>query len=264
MALHSAATIKNAFLVQYRVILALILREVHTIYGHTHLGYIWALIQTASNVVIFWVMREFMKSTCPHGMSVASYLIIGFGITTIITSGISKCLTAVESNKSLLSFPQVTEFDVMLARIIVLFTTEIIVVIILLGIASIIHEPIVVYDYGTLYLCLLMIFIYALGLGMLFASLAVFVPVLKQLMQFVIRFLFFTSGAFFSPSSFSYDIAEIMMLNPISHLTEFCRHAFHPSYVVDNYSWMYVIIFGITSLSLGLLLERYARTRRDR
>ena len=36
----------SGWIVQGRVIMALILREVHTLYGSSRLGYLWAVIQT--------------------------------------------------------------------------------------------------------------------------------------------------------------------------------------------------------------------------
>ena len=40
-----APSVSSALTVQGRVITALILREVHTLYGNTRLGYLWAIIQ---------------------------------------------------------------------------------------------------------------------------------------------------------------------------------------------------------------------------
>ena len=44
----------SALIVQGRVIYALMMREVHTIYGTSRLGYLWALIQTMWGIGVFW------------------------------------------------------------------------------------------------------------------------------------------------------------------------------------------------------------------
>ncbi len=47
-------SVSSALTVQGRVIAALILREVHTLYGNTKLGYLWAIIQTVFAISVFW------------------------------------------------------------------------------------------------------------------------------------------------------------------------------------------------------------------
>ena len=48
----------SGWIVQGRVIMALILREVHTLYGSSRLGYLWAVIQTMFGIGIFWGIRR--------------------------------------------------------------------------------------------------------------------------------------------------------------------------------------------------------------
>ena len=60
------SSVSSALTVQGRVIAALILREVHTLYGNTRLGYLWAVIQTAFNIAVFWLLREFLGAHAPQ------------------------------------------------------------------------------------------------------------------------------------------------------------------------------------------------------
>ena len=70
----------SGWIVQGRVIMALILREVHTLYGSSRLGYLWAVIQTMFGIGIFWGIREIAGARAPHGMSVLSFLACGFAL----------------------------------------------------------------------------------------------------------------------------------------------------------------------------------------
>ena len=89
---------------QARVIIALALREVHTLYGGKSLGYLWAIFQTAFAVAVFWVIRHFAHAAAPHGMTVLTYLVSGFGIWNIIAQNLSKCMAAIDGNRALLTF----------------------------------------------------------------------------------------------------------------------------------------------------------------
>ena len=72
--------LRSGFIVQCRVIAALMLREVHTINGNSKLGYLWVLVQSAFSIAVFWGLREFMNAHAPHGMSMALFLALGCGL----------------------------------------------------------------------------------------------------------------------------------------------------------------------------------------
>ncbi len=254
----------EGFTVQRRVILALMLRETHTIYGDAKLGYLWVLIQSMFGIGVFWAVREFVGASDPHGMPVAVFLILGFGVWSVISQSISKCMNAVRSNQALLTFPQVTELDVMIGRVMVIYVTQIIVTIALLAVASAMDLAVELNSAGLLYACIFLIPAFSLGMGLLLSSLAVFIPSLERIVPLVIRLLFFASGVFFSVNSFSKDIADILYLNPILHLVELTRCSISYSYPSDGLSLMYVTVITLIVLFLGLLLERYVRTRRER
>ena len=80
----------------------------------------------------------------------------------------------------------------------------------------------------------------------------------------ILRLLMFISGVFFSISAFSSDIAEVLAYNPILQLIELTRKSLSFSYPDEGYSLIYLSELTLTLLSLGLLLERYVRTRRER
>ena len=82
----------SAMSTQIRVVHALILREVHTLYGHTSLGYLWALIQGAFSIAVIWVLRSMLGGWPPHGMSELAYLVMGFCIWNIVSQTWSKCM----------------------------------------------------------------------------------------------------------------------------------------------------------------------------
>lgn len=250
--------------VQRRVILALMLRETHTIYGDAKLGYLWVLIQSAFGIAVFWGVREFVNAGDPHGMSVSVYLILGYGIWMAVSGTINKCMTAVQGNKSLLTFPQVTELDVMVSRTLVTCVTQTVVILFLLFLASAMGYEVGVDDPGLLFSCMALVLFFSFGCGLVLASLAVFMPALERIVPMILRLLMFISGVFFSISDFSADIAEILAYNPILQLIELTRKSLSFSYPDEGYSLIYLSEITLTLLSLGLLLERYVRTRRER
>lgn len=246
---------------QARVILALALREVHTLYGGKSLGYLWAVAQTAFGVAVFWTIRYFAHATAPHGMTMLTYLVSGFGVWNIITQTLRKCMAAVDGNRALLTFPQVTPLDIMLARCLVVTATQTVSMAIILGCGAIFGYTVAVSSVGLLIVCILLATLLGLGLGSLLGSLAIYLPALQQVVPMLLRILFFTSGIFFSVSAFSHKVGDFLMLNPIMQLIELMRMALANSYVSLYADFWYVVQVTLGSLSLGLLLERYVRRK---
>lgn len=254
-------SVSPALTVQGRVIAALILREVHTLYGNTRLGYLWAIIQTAFNIAVFWLFREFLGAHAPHGMGIAVFLLCGFIPWHIFSDTISRCMKAVSANQALLTFPQVTELDLMIARVIVVWGTQLVSAIVILSVAAALGQSMELRHPGTLAATLFFAPLLGLGMGLVFASLSRLWPTLERLIPILMRFLFFASGVFFQVSELPARFSAPLLLNPAAQLIEWQRYGFSASSASPLYSVGYMVAWCLISLCLGLLLERYVRGR---
>ncbi len=261
---ETLSELRHGLIVQGRVIGALVLREIHTINGNSRLGYLWVLIQSVFGIAVFWAARYFMGAgQAPHGMNMAVFLASGFALWSIFNNGIERCMTAVDGNRALLTFPQVTELDVMIARVIVISATQIVTAVVIIAVTLVVmSDPIVIGSIPLLLFLLIAVPMFSLGCGMILSSLAVFIPALTKVIPMVLRILFFVSGVFFSASVFSQSLAEILMLNPMLHAIELVRMSLHEPYTVSGVSWTYVLSCAIMTCAVGGYLERYVRTRR--
>lgn len=254
-------SVSSALTVQGRVIYALAMREVHTLYGNTRLGYLWAIIQTAFNIAIFWGMREFVGAHAPHGMSMAVFMLCGFIPWYMFSDTAVRCMTAVRANQALLTFPQVTELDLMIARLIVVWGTQLLCAGILLSIAAALGEPVELRHPESLVATLFVAPLLGWGVGLVFASLARFWSTLERLVPILMRILFFVSGLFFQVSELPARFSTPLLYNPVAQIIEWQRAGFSASCAPLMYSIGYILAWCFASISLGLLLERYARGR---
>ncbi len=246
---------------QCRVIFALMMREVHTLYGKTKLGYIWAIIQTAFGIAVMWSFRAICGMVKPHGMNVLTFLVVGYVLWGIMTKSITKCMKAVESNKTLLTFPQVSPIDVMVARCIVILCTEVISGISLLFIGYYLGYEFDISNVGGLLYALTLSFIIGLGMGMILSSINSYLPTLEQIIPIIFRFLLFASGVMFSVTRFTGRIGAWILWNPFLQIIEFTRTCTSYGYPADFVSHPYLIQLALYSLVIGLLLERFTRKR---
>lgn len=249
----------NAIRVQGRVVWALMLREIHTIHGGTVLGYLWVIINSAFGVGVFWALRAFFGFRPPHGMSAPAFLIIGFCFWKIFSGIVQKSLAAVSGNRALLTFPQVTPLDLLLARTLILLATEIIVGGLLLGLSLLMGYPIGPVNWGGLMIAMVYIGGLSFSMGAFLTNMRLFIPPLDKVIPMVMRILFFCSGVFFSVDRMPYMARDILKWNPVLQLIELGRNSLAQSYVVYSVDMQYLTGWIILFSFFGLLLERYGR-----
>lgn len=256
-------SVSSAIVVQCRVIVALILREIHTFYGSSRLGYLWAIFESMLGIAIFWAIRSVAGAQSPNGMPMIIFLLSGFGVWYLFSNTLSKCLAAVSGNDALLTFPQVTPWDLMVARTIVVWGTQLLSGILIVCIASMLGQSFTMADFGGFLACIFLAPLFGLGLGAVFASLTYFWKPIEKIIPIFTRILFFTSGIFFSVSIFPQHIQEILLLNPLMHLIEWMRQSLSGTFLFPVYDVQYVVSCTLVALCLGMLLERYVRGRME-
>lgn len=251
----------SALTVQGRVIYALMMREVHTIYGTSRLGYLWALIDSMVGIIIFWALRTAMGFHPPHGMPIIFFLLAGFCTFSMFRGPINKCMTAVSGNRTLLTFPQVMPLDIMVGRMIVLWGKEIVAALILIIAASFFGIYFQITNFAILFFVLIATPLLGLGVGLICHALKVYFPVVEKIIPIILRFMFLTSGVFFSIARFPSYIMEYLWWNPMLQIIEMCRMSISQGYRAMSYSIFYLCACTIICLCLGLLLERHVRRK---
>ena len=194
-------------------------------------------------------------------MGMAVFLLCGFIPWHIFSDTISRCMKAVSANQALLTFPQVTELDLMIARVIVVWGTQLVSAIVILSVAAALGQSMELRHPGTLAATLFFAPLLGLGMGLVFASLSRLWPTLERLIPILMRFLFFASGVFFQVSELPARFSAPLLLNPAAQLIEWQRYGFSASSASPLYSVGYMVAWCLISLCLGLLLERYVRGR---
>ncbi len=251
----------SALIVQGRVIYALMMREVHTIYGTSRLGYLWALIQTMWGIAVFWGMRYLVGARAPHGMHILMFLLAGFGFYNMFSGIVSKCMSAVNGNRALLTFPQVTPVDLMISRAVIVWATEVVAAFLLIGIGILFGMPFYLSDFGGLLTLLFLTPLLGLGTGMMFASLTVIYPTLEKIIPMVMRVMFFVSGLFYSATTLPSYALKYIWYNPLLQIVEWARVCLSRGYSTFSYSPLYLVSVTLFCLCFGLLLEHYVRRR---
>ena len=252
----------GAISTQLRVLNALILRETKTRYGGYKIGFLWALIEPAVSVAVFVAIFTAFRHDQPGGMPLIPFMLTGFVSFALFRDPSNQMQGAIGGSRMLLTFPQVTTFDVILARGLLEVAVTLFTLGFLLWMAFLLGEDIrVERPLGVLAACALLA-VLGIGAGFVFASLEPLFPSIKQFTaQALGRPLYFSSGLFFTADALPPQALHYLLYNPVLHMIELLRGEFFHSFETTYGSWFYASAWSFGTLAVGLVVHQAMRRR---
>ena len=256
------ASLIDAATTQARVINALVLRETKTRYGEHKIGFLWAILEPAIMVSIFVALFANIRNDNPGGMALVPFMLTGLVPFSFFKDTMTQMQGAIAGNRQLFAFPQVTTFDVIIARgileiaILASVFTFLLILVDLGGWSIHVERPL-----DVLAACVLLSMM-GLGLGFVFASLSPVIPSTKQISSaFLGRPLFFGSGLFFTAESIPPIVRDYLLYNPILHAIELLRSGFFYEFESPYGQWDYAVSWAVGMFAFGLLIHQAMRRR---
>jgi len=247
---------------QCRVIHALIVRETRTRFADSLLGYGWALLEPVLHIVmLFLVFAVMMRGRPPIGSDFFVFYYTGIIPYHIFVHSSSSMTYAITSNLSLLQLPRVTTFDVVIARGLLEFVTDLAVAALLLAGFYALGRPAMPRHIGDLAGAILTVWLLACGCGMINAVLNAFVKAWDKIWAQATRFLYFISGIFYVPAMMPDWLRDTLAWNPILHAVDWFRAGFFPEYEPHWLDRGYLALAATVALLAGFVLERGLRRR---
>lgn len=236
---------------------ALFLRELQTRFGHYRIGYVWAFLEPALNVIFMLILFGAIVKRVLPGIDYTVFLINGILPYYAFMRSVTQSIPAIEANRGLLSYRNVRPIDTVIARTGLEFVLYFVCYLLLSAVMLWIGFSISFSFIPSLlfyWLCLI-------GLTLGVASIMMVVGELSKeigkLVSSVSIILYFMSGAMFPLHFVPEQYLKYFMWNPLAHLFELMRNAVSPNYhVVQGVSLGYVLICMLVVLFLGLLLNQ--------
>lgn len=254
-----APSLANNLEVMGRVVFALMIRESRTRYGKSDLGYLWAIIDPAIQLGVWWVLFAFIRGrNIPVPASLPVFLITGIMPYFFWRNCVSRGATAAASNLPLLSYPQVRVFDVAVARVALdAATFSVVTVIFIVALRFLYGEPFTSWVRVPIILAgaVLALFYLSFCSAIFSANLARVWPAWPLVFGYMSRILYYTSGIFFTLGSLPNTFRRYASLNPLAHMVEWIRTGAIPGFISTLYSPMYVISFATILLLSGMVMD---------
>lgn len=242
--------------VMYASIRALFLRELQTRFGHYRIGYLWAILEPGTLIALKLILFTTIRERMSPGISFTLFLAVGICPFFMVMRSMTKNLSVVESNRGLFNYRSVKPIDAILARsfleccLYFFCLATFLTVLIWFGeMINFSHVPFFLMTW-------LLLFILALGLGMVMAVIGNFSAEIGKFISSIMIILYFMSGILFSINTIPVEFHPYLLWNPVLHALDYLRWAVSPTYSTTYVSYRYFVECTIGIFFLGLLLYK--------
>ena len=248
----SARQILRSSAIQWRVIHALLLREILTRFGRHNIGFLWLFVEPmlfTLGVTALWTLS---KSLHGSNLPIAAFALTGYSTVLLWRNMPARCIGAIEPNLSLMYHRNVKVIDIFAARLLLEVggATISFAVLSIVFIATGLIEP--PEDVLQVIGGWLMIAWFGISLAMFLGALAQESELVDKLWHPAAYLLFPLSGAAFLVDALPTDAQHYLLYLPMVHGTEYIREGYFGSRIHAHYDLVYMAAFNTLLLLLAL------------
>ena len=230
------------------------------------LGVLWLLLQPVLNAIIYGIIFGVLQSSATRGENYAARVVIGVFLWQFFAKSLTQGAKSITGNQSLvqsLAFPRLT---LPVAEVIEQFLSLLpsmgllVVILPFMG-----HPP--TWSWLGMIPLLFLFTLFNTGVALIAARLTVHVQDLSQLLPYLSRILFYTSGVLFDVSKIFQAHPAVMRLYdfyPLYQVLQMARSSLMGGSSYDPMYWVYFSIWSVGLFTFGLVYfwvaeERYGR-----
>lgn len=259
--LRCRPTLRESGRVHWTVLRALLVREMLSRFGRTKLGYLWAFLPPMLLTLLLFSVFSFVGRQTPEGVSLLGFLITGITAFQGFATLSAQMSAAINSNRPLLYFRQVSLFSLLTGRFILDSLTNLTIFATLALALPLTGAPLEIDAPLQVLAALFGMHLLGAVIGILMGVGSEYFPALAQIRAVIVRVLFLSSGIFFYANELPPNVRDLLLLNPLFHCLELLRDGFFPTYTSDYGSGAYIAAWVGGGLFLAFSLERIGRRR---
>lgn len=251
-----ATPLRRSLTIQFRVIGALLMREVLTRYGRHNIGFLWLFLEPMIFTLGITVLWTIAKAAHGSNLPITAFAVTGYSSVLLWRSMPSRCSNAIEPNLSLMYHRHVKVIDLFASRILleIAGTTTSFVTLILVFIAIGWMNP--PEDIFKIMLGWFMLAWFGAALGLLVGALSARTEIVEKIWHPMAYLLFPLSGAAFMVDWLPSSMQKAVLLLPMVHGVEVLREGYFGSMVHAHYDIGYMAMCCLVLTLFGLAQER--------
>lgn len=242
-------------------VFALMMRELKTRFGAKKLGYFWAIAEPAAQASILAILFSLIGRSSLSGVPVALFMISGLMPFKFFSKLMTQLAGALQGNKSLFTYRQVSIMDPLITRLIIEVVTYIIVFCIILSVMAWLGFNVEMQDFLAFLMINILLIALGLGAGILLCVASAYWEDTTKIVSMIMTPMFIMSGIFFTATMVPQKYHYLFDWNPIFHIIELIRQSMFVSYTTPVGDWQYVAFCALVANAAGLMLYQVSRQR---
>jgi len=261
MSIESTSSLMGSLGIQYRVLHALLMREIITRFGRENLGVLWLVAEPmlfTLGVTTLWTVAGMHRGS---PIPIVAFAVTGYSSVLMWRNSTSRAGSAVANNKSLLFHRNVQVIDVLMTRIALEIggaTASFIVLSVLFIFVGWMPAPI---DLLEVIFGWVMLAWFGLSLAILIGAASAFSEIVERLWHPAAYLLFPLSGAAFMVDWLPVGMQKAVLFLPMVHGTEMLREGYFGNVVPTHYDVGYMASCCLVLSLAGLYVVRQASRR---
>ncbi|MCW9717783.1 MULTISPECIES: ABC transporter permease [unclassified Avibacterium] len=249
-------SLRESFQIQWRVLKALLLREIITRYGRKNLGFLWLFVEPFMMTLVIVLMWHFFRADRFSTLNIVAFAITGYPLLMMWRNASNRAIGAIDANMALLYHRNVRPLDTLFSRMTLEIMGATVAQILMLAFLVMIGWIEMPNDVLYMLFAWFLMALFAIGLGLIICSLAYYLEFFGKIWGTLTFLMFPISGAFFLVSSLPSNAQSMLLWFPMIHGTEMFRHGYFGSSIVTMESPSYLLACDLVMLLIGLLMVR--------
>jgi len=238
--------------IQWRVVDALVYRELRTRVSLVRGGLLGALLQPIGLVVIWTLFFASVNWHRGGNLNVVLYLTSGLLLFAVFSQIANRSLNAMEANEALLFYKPVKPLDTVIARSICESGLYACCMGIMLAGTWIYLDHVVMDDFGLFVYTYLLVVLYGFSIGLIFMVWGHLNPTMSQAAVWIPRILWVISGIQYRYWILPPWTKVAFIWNPLMHCIELNRHAMSADYFTPDANLGYANLWAVLLLTIAL------------
>lgn len=249
-------SLRESFQIQWRVLKALLLREIITRYGRKNLGFLWLFVEPFMMTLVIVLMWHFFRADRFSTLNIVAFAITGYPLLMMWRNASKRAIGAIDANMALLYHRNVRPLDTLFSRMTLEIMGATVAQILMLAFLVMIGWIEMPNDVLYMLFAWFLMALFAISLGLIICSLAYYLEFFGKIWGTLTFLMFPISGAFFLVTSLPSNAQSMLLWFPMIHGTEMFRHGYFGSSILTMESPSYLLASDLVMLLIGLLMVR--------
>jgi len=248
-----------SWLIQSRVIHALMIRELITRFGRENIGFLWIMAEPLLFASLVGLVWHFTHGATEHGINVIAFVATGYIPITLFRHGVTRSVAVFTANQSLLYHRQIKIVDFILSRFMIellgAMMAYLFMAVVLIGFGAF---PIPA-NIGLLIAGWILYSLFCFSLCLIIGPLSEVSEALEKFIPVTTYIMLPFSGLFYMVSWMTPTFRDFLLLSPFVNGMEMMRKGIWGDDITAYYDIWNPIICSTVAIIFGLVLCRRVR-----